>query len=163
MPLDTICTWRNLRVKGDACFWKMPGSERWKIMVLFKNAYSAIHWKFWGWTETLGFISYGWRFSSEVFRTGVLRNSKSEATSGVWGIYLWWWVHGQLCPTVTPWTVAHQTPLSWDCPWKNTGVSCHFLLQGIFPIQGLDLLWLLHCRWIVYCWATGGAYTYITS
>ena len=36
---------------------------------------------------------------------------------------------------------------------KNTGVSCHALLQGIFPTQGLNLcfLWLLHCRWILYC------------
>ena len=24
----------------------------------------------------------------------------------------------------------------WDFPAKNTGVDCHFLLQGIFPIQG---------------------------
>ena len=24
----------------------------------------------------------------------------------------------------------------WDVPGKNTGVGCHFLLQGIFPIQG---------------------------
>ena len=23
-----------------------------------------------------------------------------------------------------------------DSPGKNTGVGCHFLLQGIFPIQG---------------------------
>ena len=29
----------------------------------------------------------------------------------------------------------------------------HFLLQGIFLTQGLNPL--LHCRWIVYCWATG--------
>ena len=34
----------------------------------------------------------------------------------------------------------------WDYPGKNTGVSCHFLLQGIFPTQGsnLCLLCLLH-------------------
>ena len=25
----------------------------------------------------------------------------------------------------------------WDFPGENTGVSCHFLLQGIFPIQRL--------------------------
>jgi len=33
-----------------------------------------------------------------------------------------------------------------DSPGKNTGVDCHALLQGIFPIQGLDphLLPLLH-------------------
>ena len=24
----------------------------------------------------------------------------------------------------------------WDSPGKNTGVRCHFLLQGIFPTQG---------------------------
>ena len=44
---------------------------------------------------------------------------------------------------VTPWTVAHQAPLSMDFPGKNTGVGCHFLLQGIFPTQGSNLR-LLH-------------------
>ena len=33
----------------------------------------------------------------------------------------------------------------WDYPEKNTGVGCHFLLQGIFPTQGLNLD-LPHCR-----------------
>ena len=34
----------------------------------------------------------------------------------------------------------------WDFPGKNTGVGCHFLLQGIFPTQGSNshLLCLLH-------------------
>ena len=37
----------------------------------------------------------------------------------------------------------------WNSAGKNTGVSCHSLLQGIFPIQGLNLgllglLGLLH-------------------
>ena len=34
----------------------------------------------------------------------------------------------------------------WNFPGKNTGVGCHFLLQGIFPSQGTNpsLLWLLH-------------------
>ena len=27
----------------------------------------------------------------------------------------------------------------WDSPGKNTKADCHFLLQGIFPTQGLDL------------------------
>ena len=30
----------------------------------------------------------------------------------------------------TPWTVAHQALCPWDSPGKNTGVGCHFLLQG---------------------------------
>ena len=29
----------------------------------------------------------------------------------------------------TPETVAHQAPLSWAPPGKNTGVGCYFLLQ----------------------------------
>ena len=27
----------------------------------------------------------------------------------------------------------------WNFPGKNTGVGCRFLLEGIFPIQGLNL------------------------
>ena len=35
------------------------------------------------------------------------------------------------CPTLaTPWTVARQAPLAMDFPGKNTGIGCHFLLQG---------------------------------
>ena len=40
----------------------------------------------------------------------------------------------------------------WNSPGKNTGVGCHFLLQGIIPTQGLNWnpLCLLHCRQILY-------------
>ena len=37
----------------------------------------------------------------------------------------------------------------WDSPGKNTGVGSHFLLQGIFQIQGSNL-GLLHCKQILY-------------
>ena len=44
-------------------------------------------------------------------------------------------------------------PTSLLCPWnspgKNTGVGYHFLLQGIFPTQGLNP-GLLHCRQMLY-------------
>ena len=32
---------------------------------------------------------------------------------------------------------------AWEFSGKNTGLGCHFLLQGIFPTQGLNLR-LLH-------------------
>ena len=38
----------------------------------------------------------------------------------------------------------------WDFPGKNTGVGCHFLLQEIFPTQGLNP-GLPHCRQMLYC------------
>ena len=37
----------------------------------------------------------------------------------------------------------------WDFPGMNTGLSCHFLLQGIFLIEGLNS-GLLHCRQILF-------------
>ena len=50
------------------------------------------------------------------------------------------------------------------CPWdsskgKNTVVGCHAVVQGIFLIHGsnLSLLYLLHCRQVLYYWATGNA------
>ena len=53
-------------------------------------------------------------------------------------------------PTVvTLWTVAHHSLLSKNSPGKNSGVCCHFFLQGIFLTQGLNLS-LLHCGQIFY-------------
>ena len=44
-----------------------------------------------------------------------------------------------------------------SCPWnslgKNTGMGCHFLLQGIFLMQGSNL-GLLRCRQTLSIWAT---------
>ena len=61
---------------------------------------------------------------------------------------------------VTPWTVVPRLLCPWDFPGKNTGVGCNFLLQGIFPTQGLNP-GLLSCRQILYHWATREAqFTY---
>ena len=49
----------------------------------------------------------------------------------------------------TPLTVAHQVPCPRDSPCENTGVGCHFHLQGIFLTQELNTN-LLHCRQTLY-------------
>ena len=54
-----------------------------------------------------------------------------------------------LSNSAAPWTTARQAPPSMGFTGKNTGVGCHFLLQGIFPTQGSNpcrLLRLLHWR-----------------
>ena len=53
----------------------------------------------------------------------------------------------QLCPTLQPhrWQPS-RLPRPWDSPGKNTGVSCHFLLQGIFlepDILECEVKWAL--------------------
>ena len=59
----------------------------------------------------------------------------------------------------TLWTVAHQGPLSMGSSRQEywSGLPCP--PQGIFPTQGWNprLLQLLHCRRILYPWATGEA------
>ena len=54
----------------------------------------------------------------------VCAHVRAQSLSCVWLSCVW--PHG----------LAHQTPLKWDFPGKNTGVCCHALLQGIFLSQG---------------------------
>ena len=55
--------------------------------------------------------------------------------------------HVQL--SVTPGTVASQTPLSMESSRQDAGVGCHFLLRDIFLTQGSNL-GLLPCSQILY-------------
>ena len=54
---------------------------------------------------------------------------------------------------VTPWTVAHQAPLSRGFPRQEYWGGFPFPSPGIFLTQGLNLH-LLHCRQILYPGAT---------
>ena len=55
--------------------------------------------------------------------------------------------HVQLFATL--WTVACQVPLPMGFSSNNPGVGYHFLLQGIFPIQGSNLSLLCLLPWQV--------------
>ena len=48
---------------------------------------------------------------------------------------------------VTLWLTRLLCP--WNFPGKNTEVGCHFLLQGIFLTQGLNLCLLCLLHWLV--------------
>ena len=37
--------------------------------------------------------------------------------------------------SATLWTVAYQASPSMGSPGENTGMGCHFFLQGFFPAQ----------------------------
>ena len=59
-----------------------------------------------------------------------------------------------MCLFVTRWTTWTTRLLCpWSFPGKNTGVSCHFLLQEIFPAQRWNLnVSRLSCigKWVLY-------------
>ena len=47
--------------------------------------------------------------------------------------------------STTPWTVSSQAPLSMGFPGKNTGVGCHFFLQGISRPQDITCMSCVSC------------------
>ena len=53
----------------------------------------------------------------------------------------------------TLWTVTYQDPYPWISLGKNTGVGSHFLLQGTFTVQGLNLISCIAERFFT-MWAT---------
>ena len=63
---------------------------------------------------------------------------------------------------VTLWNVARQAPLSVGFSRQEYWSA---LLQGVFLTQGSNpcLLWLLHCRRILYHWATREACIYVVQ
>ena len=67
-------------------------------------------------------------------------------------VLLWLFSHSVVWLSVTPWTVACQAPLSMGF-LRQEYWCCHFLLQGIFPTQGLNPSLLLG-RQFLYHWAT---------
>ena len=63
-----------------------------------------------------GLLFIPWQWLGQCKHAGLVA-SDSLQLHGLWPTRL-------LCP--------------WDFPGKNPGVICHFLLQGIFPTQGLN-------------------------
>ena len=61
----------------------------------------------------------------------------------------------QSCPTLCD-QRTHRLLCPWNSLGKNTGVGCHFLLQGNFLTQGLNP-GLLHYRQILYCLSHQGS------
>ena len=60
----------------------------------------------------------------------------------------------KLCPALmTPWTAVHRHLCPWYYLGKNTGVGCHFLLQGIFLVRDQTCIFCIG-RQILYHWAT---------
>ena len=70
---------------------------------------------------------------------------------------VWWWKVAvkvaQSCPTL--YDLMDYGP--WNSPGQHTGVRSLFLLQGIFPTQGLNRS-LLDCRQILYQLSWGKSY-----
>ena len=61
--------------------------------------------------------------SSYVYFKYLIRNLQCEIGSISFSV---------VSDSVTPWTVAHQAPLSMGSPGKNTGVGGHSLLKETF-------------------------------
>ena len=103
---------------------------------------------------------YIWKWLSFLQRV-FLAPLSNISWSYLWGIIFWFcsidlcvsfYSHVLVSLSVTFDSLGPQGlwPTRFLCPWdflgRNTGVGCHFLLEGIFPTQGLSpcLFCLLH-------------------
>ena len=115
--------WWNLKMDTNELHYKRETSRTWERKLWVPK-----------WKGGAGVIS---RFRSIHALKQVLLFSRSVVSDSLWP-------YGPqstrlLCP--------------WASPGENTGVRCHFLLQGIFPAQGLN-----PCLLQVSC-AAGGFFT----
>ena len=144
----------------------LKNQHNYKIFVERKFLISAVWFPFQVWeVDDLVGTSFIWDFPSisEVERTFMITSqflnketraqkkadgfpSHSLANPRI-GLFSFGSLVTQWCPTL--WRPHWLKPARLLCPWaspgKNTGVGCHFLLQGILPTQGLSPD-LLHCR-----------------
>ena len=113
------------------------------VAISFSNA--------WKWKGKVKSFSHVWLFTTPWTAAYQAPPSMGFSRPEYWSGF---WLFALL------WNVAHQVPLFLVfSQWENwSGLLC--LPPGIFLIQGLNppyrgqLLHPLHCRWILYCWAT---------
>jgi len=129
--------------------------------VFFINLHFHL-WCLWVWVKREGRV---WGFEGDHFEGRKIAFMRYLPTMSQEILFVVSCMHGcQVASVVSESLRPHgllptQLLCPWNSPGKNTGVGCHALLQGIFPTQGSNpcLLWLLqllHCRQILYRWAT---------
>ena len=80
-----------------------------------------------------------WRAAvHEVTKSWTQRSNWTTTTTTIKGLS--WSVVSNFLQPHGVWPAKLLCP--WDFPGKNTGENCYFLLQGIFPTQGLNLHFL---------------------
>ena len=82
----------------------------------------------------------------------IVYNQSGDRARDTISHYYWWWWFSRYVVSNSCDPMDRGPPGSsdhGDSPGKNTGVDCHFLLQGIFLMQELNL-GLLHCRQILH-------------
>ena len=140
-----LVSWLSLANHSDSSpsWWCMPcsvkmdarekDSERWLDMWCLLLTFPEL-------------FRLGWLISSVFLtRTSLPKTTHENRYYGAWP---GWEVSVRVLPlTRGLWPPRLLCP--WDFPGKSTGMSGHFLLQGIFPTQRLNPS-LLHVRRILY-------------
>ena len=122
--------------------WRdLAHKDEWLLMLGHKNNFTNFHFALLDHSLSVKPDAILWEYTSQK------NTSQPLLTSKCCVLYL----VAQLCLTLwdcmdcrSPGSSVHG-----DSSGKNTGVGCHFLLQGIFPTQGSNP-GFLHCRQTLY-------------
>ena len=127
----------HLKKEAEEQAERISCPEPWRAhphLALLSRAVLAL-WGLWGWERTAGLTVVVWLILTENYRV----KENQDVVHGTNSVFSY--VHmcsiAQLCPALWD-PITHQAPLSMRFSCRNTGVSCHFLLQGVFPTRGLN-------------------------
>ena len=100
-----------------------------------------------------GLISFSPRDSQESSPASQFQSISSSALSLLYGPTNTCTCESESRSVMSDSLPPHGLYSQWNSPGQNTGVCSLSLLQGIFPIQGLNS-GLPHCKQISYSWST---------
>ena len=147
---ERACWWRwKRRVKKLSWNSTFQKQRSWHLVLLLHGKQMGKQWKQWQIIFFVSKVTEDGDFSHEIKRL-LLLGRKAVTKHCCWCCL----VASVMSSSVRPYG---PQPAKQLCPWdslgRSTGVGCHALHQGIFPNQGVNSD-LLHCRHILYCWAT---------
>ena len=153
-----ILTFKLIKIKSEnnflfariTCSWGLPYRTTHSCIGVYRSSAPLYP------CECMLLILFPWRFwvkhgSTQVKGSEVLAPSYLPPTTIEWV--------SKSCSVMSNSLQPHALHSSWNSPGQNAGVGGLSLLQGIFPTQGSNL-GLLHCRLILYSWATREAQEY---
>ena len=98
-------------------------------------------------------VHSSWRAIPQAFLIQRIENNLNDIKTIKYTVtkkWKWKWSRSVMLDSLRPHELQPTRLLyPWDSPGKNTGVGCHFLLQGIFPTKGSNT-GLPHCRQTLY-------------
>ena len=148
-----ICRWyhwngRKWRGTKELLMREKKKSEKagLKLIIQKTKTVTSGHITSWQMERVTDFICLGSKITVDSVCSHEIKRCLLLGRKAITNLWKWKWSHSVVSDSLRLHGLQPTRLLSpWNSPGKNTGVGCHFLLQGFFPTQGSNP-GLLHPR-----------------